>query len=185
MDDNEIVSLYKLRSEKAISETEKKYGRYCYSIAYNILSSHSESSECVNDTYFKVWNIIPPTIPHFLQAFLGKVTRNIALHMYEKKKRKKRGAGETELALEELMECVDMRCDVEAESERCELEKAIADFLEQLEKSKRIVFVLRYWYLIPVKEIAVKQDISESQAKVMLYRIRKELKIFLKQRNLY
>ncbi len=185
MEDQEIIILYRSRSETAISETDKKYGHYCYAIAYNILYDRGESSECVNDTYFKLWKTIPPKIPDILQAFIGKITRNTALNTYEKKKTKKRDSGEIELALSELQECVDMESDVEVQSNKKELENAISDFLQGLEKQKRIIFVLRYWYIMPVKQIAHKQDISEANVKVILFRIRSELKEYLQERNLF
>ncbi len=185
MDDKEIINLYTIRSEKAISETDKKYRHYCFSIAYNILYDRGESDECVNDTYYKVWNAIPPKIPQILQAFIGKITRNTALHIYEKKKRKKRGSGEIELALSELQECVDMKTDIEDLSSSKELENAITEFLDELEKKKRIIFVLRYWHILSIKQIAHRQDMSETQVKVLLFRIRADLKEYLQERNLY
>ena len=72
MDDNIIVNLYFERNELAISKTSEKYGNYCYYIAYNILSDNCESEECVNDTYLKAWNCIPPKRPKILKTFLGK-----------------------------------------------------------------------------------------------------------------
>ena len=50
MEDNAIIDLYFKRSEQAITETDTKYGSYCYSIAYNILSNREDSEESVNDT---------------------------------------------------------------------------------------------------------------------------------------
>ena len=50
MDDKSIVDLYFSRSEEAISRTDQKYGRFCYSIAYNILTNKDDAEESVSDT---------------------------------------------------------------------------------------------------------------------------------------
>ena len=84
MDDSKFVDLYWERSEKAIVETSTKYGRYCHYIAYNILQNPEDSDECVNDTYIKAWNSMPPHRPNRLSVFLGKITRNLSLNRYEK-----------------------------------------------------------------------------------------------------
>ena len=175
MDDSKILELYFKRSEDAISETEKKYGRYCQSIAYNILRDRGESEECVNESFFKTWNTIPPECPCNLAAFLGKIVRNTAFDKYVTKRRLKRGSGNTELILDELAECAG-RDDVEKEIDRKEAGKAILDFLNTLDVQKRRIFILRYWYAMPVKEIAEKQNLKESNVKVILHRLRAQLK---------
>ena len=105
MEDQGILDLFFARSEQAIAETDRKYGGYCYSIAYNILSSKEDSEESVNDTYLAAWNLIPPRKPNFLNAFLGKITRHISIDRWRKLNARKRGGKETVLALEELGEC--------------------------------------------------------------------------------
>ena len=106
MDDKQIIDLYWARSEIAIAETDKKYGRFCRRIAFNILANRQDSEECVSDTYLKTWSIIPPKRPVKLSTFLGKITRNLALNRYEKYTAKKRGSGEVPVALDELAECI-------------------------------------------------------------------------------
>lgn len=106
MDDSKIIELYMERSEQAISETSKKHGRYCHYIAYSILHNDEDSEECVNDTYLRAWNSIPPKRPSKLQTFLGKITRNLSLNKWEKLSAEKRGAGQTSLILDELSECI-------------------------------------------------------------------------------
>ena len=69
MDDKQILDLYWERSEAAISETSKKYGKYCRYIASNILHNDEDSEECVNDTYLRAWNSIPPNCPSVLKLF--------------------------------------------------------------------------------------------------------------------
>ncbi len=70
------------RSERAIRETSEKYGRYCYAIAYHILSNREDSEESVNDTYLAAWNNIPSRRPTVLSVFLGKITCYISLERY-------------------------------------------------------------------------------------------------------
>lgn len=91
MNDQEIIALYWAKEERAISATAEKYGGYCHTIAYNILCDHFEAEECVNDTYLGAWNSIPPQRPNRLAAFLGKITRNLALNRYKRNHAAKRG----------------------------------------------------------------------------------------------
>lgn len=106
MEDRQIVDLYWARSENAISETERKYGRYCYYIAYNILHNNEDSEECVNDTYLNAWKAMPNQRPSKLSTFLGKITRNLSLNRWELYNAEKRGSGQIPLALDELHECI-------------------------------------------------------------------------------
>ena len=108
MQDDELIALYFSRSETAIAETKQQYGTYCYSIAYHILSHPEDAEECENDTYWKAWNAIPTTRPRQLKSFLGKITRNIALHVWEHQHAEKRGGTTMALVLEELSECIPL-----------------------------------------------------------------------------
>ena len=185
MDDKQIVDLYWERSETAISETAKKYGRYCHYIAFNVLHNDEDSEECVNDTYFSLWKTIPPTIPTILKSFIAKITRNKAINMYEKKTASKRSNGQMEVSIDELTECFDSSDDAQSRVERQETIAALNEFLEGLDKNKRIYFIQRYWYMTPIKEIAAKNNISEGSLKTMLSRIRADLKKYIKARGLY
>lgn len=185
MQDDGIVKLYVERSEKAIEETSKKYGSFCQMITYSILRDHGESEECVNDTYLSLWNTIPPNIPRFLKAFIGKIARNKALHIYEKKNRQKRHADVVDNVLNELEECVDMSADVESSSDSSEISDAIKEFLDSMDDDKSAVFVLRYWYIMSESEIAEIRNISINYVRVLLHRQRKALKEFLEEKGLY
>lgn len=184
MDDNQIIELYWARSEAAISETAKKYGNYCHHIAYNILSNQEDSEECVNDTWLKTWEAIPPTRPERLSAFLGKITRNLALHRYEKYNAIKRGAGQVALALHELEECIPARDNVERVIDDLVLTEILNDFLAGLPAETRQIFVRRYWHLHSVKEIAAEYHISESKVKVTLFRTRRKLRQLLEKEGI-
>ena len=181
MEDNEIVDLYWERSETAISETSKKYSRYCRFISFNILQNNEDSEECVNDTYLRAWNAIPPNRPNCLATFLGKITRNLSLDKIKKYSTEKRGLGQTELVLSELDNCVPSSSTVEQEIDKKELVEILNSFLENLPKEKRIMFMQRYWYLMPIKEIAQRSGNSESKVKSALFRARNNLKIILEK----
>lgn len=184
MDDGQIIDLYWARSETAISETANKYGKYCHTIAFNILNNSEDSEECVNDTYMRAWNAMPPKRPDRLSAFLGKITRNLSLNKYEKYAAAKRGFGQVPLALDELQECVPAAGSVEQAVEDTELIKIIDRFLAALPTDTRNVFIQRYWYLCPIKEIAEERSISESKVKMTLFRARKKLKNILEKEGM-
>ena len=184
MDDRKIVALYWERSEEAISETSKKYGKYCSYIAYNILHNYEDSEECVNDTYMRAWDAMPPQRPERLSTFLGKITRNLSLNRYEKYSAKKRGAGQTALVLEELKECIPSPEHVEQAVDDMMLEETLNRFLAALPSETRKFFVRRYWYLSPVKEIASDYAVSESRVKMSLMRTRNKLKKVLEKEGI-
>ncbi len=184
MDDRQIIALYNERSEAALSETAKKYGRYCRTIAYNILYNEEDSEECVNDTWLKAWESIPPRCPECLAAFLGKITRNLALNLYKHKNREKRGGGQTILVLEELAECVPGTDSTEAAVDGALLTEVLNGFLEELPAEKRKIFMRRYWYLSSVKEIAEEYGLSESKVKMTLLRLRSKLKQTLEKEGI-
>ena len=176
MNDKSIVDLYFSRDEEAITQTDKKYGRYCYSIAYNILTNKEDAEESVSDTYMTAWKAIPPRRPSVLATFLGKITRNLAIDRWRERVATKRGGGEVTLALEELEDCVAGRQNVEMEYERKELIRAYVKFLDALPVAERRVFLLRYWYVDSVEAIAEKFGFSQSKVKTMLYRTRKKFR---------
>jgi RNA polymerase sigma-70 factor (ECF subfamily) len=181
MEDSRIIDLYWERSETAIGETAKKYSRYCHSISLNILHNREDAEECVNDTYLNAWNAMPPKRPNCLATFLGKIARNLSLDKYKRYTTEKRGFGQTEIALSELDEVVPSASSVEHVIDEQELVDSLNLFLRSLPKQKRILFVQRYWYLMPIKAIAEQQGKSESQVKSMLFRTRRELKLYLEK----
>lgn len=184
MEDEEIINLYWKRQEKAIYETDKKYGKYCTTISFNILQNKEEAKECVNDTYLKTWNSIPPQRPNILKVYLGRIARNLAINQYERKKAKKRDYT-LEIALEELNECISSNNNVEEQLGYNELVNMLNVFLSELSQDKRKIFLERYWYLYSIKEISSNNKISESNAKTILLRIRSQLKDYLKEGGLY
>lgn len=185
MEDREIVDLYWQRSNQAISETDRKYGGYCHTIAMNICGIKEDAEECVNDTWFRAWNRMPSERPAILSAFLGCITRNLAINTIKAKNRIKRGGGEAPLALEELSECISDGRNPEKALEEQELEKLIGRFTAGLKETDRMIFVLRYWYLAPVAEIAEKLQCSQGKVKSSLFRTRKKLRTSLQEEGLF
>lgn len=181
MEDNEIIDLFKMRSENAIHETAKKYGKYCYYIAYNILLNEQDSEECVNDTYFYAWKAIPPHDPQKLSAYLGKITRNLALNKWNYYNAEKRGKGQLPIVLEELHECISTVDTAEQIVDEIHFANMLNRFLASLSKQKRILFMRRYWYFNSIKEICADLCMSESKAKMALLRLRNEFRAFLKK----
>ena len=179
MNDQEIIDLYWARCENAIQETDQKYGKLCYRIAWNILGNVQDSEECVSDTYMKAWNAIPPSRPGKLSAFLGKITRNLALNRYKRNSAARRGGGEVPVALDELSECIPDPHTVEAMMDEKALTQQLNTFLGGLSREARSIFLRRYWELASVREIAESYGISESKVKVSLFRTRGKLKAFL------
>lgn len=181
MEDNGIIELYFSRSEQAIAETDRKYGGFCYSIAYNILFNREDSEESVSDTYLSAWNAIPPTRPGILSSFLGKITRNLSLDKWRCRTAAKRGGGEVPLALEELEQCVSDDETPERAYERKELEVSINRFLDRLPPTERNVFLCRYWYLDSIGEIAETFGFTMAKVNSMLRRTREKLRRHLEK----
>ena len=175
MDDSKILDLYFSRSETAIQETDKKYGGYCYKIAYSILANREDSEESVNDTYLSAWNCIPPRKPAKLSTFLGKLTRNISIDRWRNMSAQKRGNGEVDIALDELCECVSGKQSIEDVIIQKEVVACLNRFLATLSDDERIVFLCRYWYVNSINEIADKTGFSIGKIKSMLHRTRGKL----------
>ena len=183
MDDRLIVQLYWDRNESAISESSKKYGAYCGSIAHNILQNASDEEECVNDTWLHAWNSMPPQKPSVLSVFLGRITRNLSFDLFRRLHRDKRGGSGIDVVLDELAECVSGNDDTERQWEEKELREELDRFLSLLPEDKRYMFILRYWYADSVSDIAKRFRTSVNNVSVTLSRVRQKLKTLLIERG--
>lgn len=181
MEDSQIVSLYWDRDELAISQTEKKYGRYLAKIAYNILSDREDALESVNDTYLAAWNSMPPHRPNVLSTYLGKLTRRISIDLFRRKNSQKRFPGDYAISLEELGDCVSGGNSTEQAVDLSVLAASIEAFLRSVSEEARNVFLCRYYYLDSVKQIADTCGISQSKVKILLYRTRQGLHTHLEK----
>ena len=185
MNDSQIVDLYWARDERAIAETRDKYGQYCYAIAYNILNRREDSEECVNDTYLKAWNAMPPHKPSILSTFLGKITRCNALDRLRHYTAKKRGSSQVALSLEELTECISDGKSIDENLHAEELSKHIDSFLRSLPSAQRSIFICRYWFFDPISDIAKQFGYTESKVKTTLLRTREKLKKYLEKEDIF
>lgn len=184
MEDDKIIDLYWARQETAIMETDRKYGNYCRSISLHILKNQEDTEECVNDTWMRAWDTMPPKRPDFLGAFLGKIVRNLAISRYRMTHAQKRGSGEVDLLLMELEECLPSAKSVEEEIEGKETAAAISRFLYMVDEESRNIFVRRYFYADSVREVADRFEVSESKVKSQLFRLRNRLKDYLEKEGI-
>lgn len=184
MEDQKIIELYFDRNETAISETDKKYGSYCHTIAYRILQNLPDAEECVNDTWLRAWNAMPPQRPSVLRQFLAKITRNLSLDRWRGANAEKRGGGEAVLALEELGECVSIEGDPATQLELEELKQAIGDFLRSLPERERSIFLRRYFYLEKPEQIAKAYLLKKANVRLILSRTRQKLREYLEKEGL-
>lgn len=184
MEDEAIYQLYFQRNEEAITQTHQKYGPWCRGVAMRILNRREDAEECVSDTYLNAWNHIPPQKPRSFCAWLGRITRNLALSRYRMYTAEKRGGGQTALALEELGECVSGKEDADSKVESLAVVEAINRFLESLSPRHRAIFMRRYWHMAPVAEIAKAYQITEGQVTSSLFRSRKKLRAALEKEGI-
>lgn len=175
MEDSKIIELYNLRDPSAIAETERKYSPYLMTISYNILNNHEDSKECLNDTYLKAWNTIPPNFPAKLRLYLAKITRDISIDVRRKRLANKRLTSEYAVSLSELGECVPIS-DGGFESEAKALSEVIEDFLSEQSEECRNLFIWRYYYCDSIKSISAYTGWSSSKLTSMLYRMRESLR---------
>lgn len=179
MEDNKIIELYNRRDEKAISETDKKYSSYLYVIAKNILNDHEDSKECINDTYLRAWNTIPPNCPPKLAYYLGRITRGLSIDRLRSHTARKRLASGYFVSLDELGECFASFEDVQADFELAMLSQALTAYLSGLDEQKRSVFIRRYYFCDSIRDISRMMGMSESTVKSILKRVRDNLKSYL------
>ncbi|MBR6420178.1 MAG: sigma-70 family RNA polymerase sigma factor [Oscillospiraceae bacterium] len=180
LSDNEILFLFTERDERAIAETARAYGGLCKTIARNILGNEQDAEECVNDMLMQAWRSIPPE-PQHLAAYLSTITRNLALNRRERQQTLRRGGGEIPAALDELSELIADRETVEQVSDSRALTAAIAEFLRGTSAKNRRVFLLRYYSVMPVQEIADTLGISSNTVKTILRRTREKLRVYLEK----
>ena len=181
MEDSVIIDLYWAREERALSETDTKYGGYCRSIAHNILRNREDTEECVSDTWLHAWNAMPPQRPSILSSFLGRITRNLSFDRCRRQNAEKRGSGALPLALDELSECVPAGGSVEQTMDERELGQAIDRFLRTIPEKQCSLFLRRYWYAESISQIAERYSLKENTVKSILFRTREQLRKFLQK----
>lgn len=183
MEDDQIIELFWSRDERAIEQLAAKYGSYCRTIALNVLSNHEDAEECVNDTWLRVWNAIPPERPKALRPWMGKITLRLALNRRQKNQAQKRYAGLEEL-LSELEECIPSDQSVERQYAANEITRMINRWLDTLSREDRVLFVRRYWYGDKVKKLALECGVSPGNLAKRLYVLRGRLKAALAKEDI-
>ncbi len=183
MEDDRIVELFWVRDQGAIAAAAEQYSSYCVAIARKILGSVEDAEECVNDTWLAAWNAIPPNRPEVLSAFLGRLTRNIALNRLKRDHAEKRGGSASPIPLDELAEIVSDTDTAEAAYDRRALLEAINAWLGGLTPTKRGIFVRRCWHFDRVNEIAARYGMRENTVSVTLRRLRTDLRRYLTERG--
>lgn len=181
MEDAAIIDLYWARDEAALRESHLKYGSFCGAIAKNILSSREDAEECVNDTWLRAWNAIPPARPSPLRAFLGRITRNLSLDRFRASRAQRRGGGEIAILLDELGQCIPSDSSVEGVFDAKQTAAAITRFLDAQPELQRQVFLRRYWFGDSIHAIAERFALNEGTVKSGLFRTREKLRLALEQ----
>ena len=176
LSDEAIIELYWSRNEKAISETDKKYKKYLYKIAYNIVRNNLDCEECLNDTYLGTWNRIPPARPNVFQAFLSKIMRNVAVDKARETHAEKRVPSELIVSLDEIGEALSYDMSPDEEAVIAAVSSVLNKFLHGLDERDQLIFVCRYYYCDTVSEISGMLDTSERTVFRALVRMRESLK---------
>ena len=176
MDDDKIVALYWERDEKAIEETDFKYKKYLFSIAYNMVHDRLACEDCLNDTYLGAWNAIPPSRPNVLKAFLTTITRRVAIKRYHRNLRQSVIPSELTVSLSEIEDFVADDGDVDSEFDAERLGRIISDFVRSLPERKQFIFISRYYLADPIDTIARDLSLSRSMVHKQLAAIRSALK---------
>lgn len=177
MNDQEIISLYFDRDEQAIAETDKRYGKTCMQVSMSILNSHPDAEECVNDTYLKTWNAIPPAKPNSLCAFLCRIVRNLSINRLEELTAAKRNRDLT-VSFEELEACIPLPDEASPE-----LADLLESFLQKEGETDRVLFVGRYWFACPVEELARRTGLTRRAVHMRIFRTRERLRAYLTERG--
>ncbi len=176
MTDQAIIELYWRRDEAAIIASDEKYGRYCLAVAGNILPQREDAEECVNDTWLRAWQAMPPEKPRILQMFFARITRNLAISRWRALHAERRGGGEIALVLDELRECLPADREVEDTAAAREMLRTLNRLLGALPERERGIFLRRYFFAEPTAQIAARYHITTQTALVILSRTRKRLR---------
>lgn len=183
MEDAGIIELYHARDERAITESDRKYGAFCRAVALNLLSVREDAEECVNDTWHAAWNRMPPALPQSLKAFLGRITRNLSISRFRAGHAQKRYDG-MELLLSELDDCVPDAHGVEEAVEGQILSDLISCWLDRLSTDDRTLFLRRYWYGESVKELARLWSCTPNKMAQRMLVLRRDLKDYLEKEGI-
>lgn len=182
MNDDQIIQLFFTRNEDAIQQTANRYGGPLTRLSENIVQNREDAQECVNDTYLKAWNTMPPTKPLHLFAYLAKICRYIAFDRLDWNNAAKRH-GQIVALTQEMEECIPNSWQGENVTD-FEVSTLVGNFLRKQTPENRMVFVRRYWYGDSISEIALRYEISENAVLMRLSRTRSKLAEYLKKEGI-
>ena len=177
MTDQEIIALYFDRNEQAISETDRKYGRTCMQVSMSILQSRPDAEECVNDTYLKTWNSIPPTLPQSLCAFICRIVRNLSITRLRSLTSAKRNRDLT-VSFDELEACIPL-----PDEQSPALAEILEAFLHEQSETDRVLFMGRYWFACSVDDLARRMGMTKNAVQLRIFRTRERLRAYLTERG--
>lgn len=180
MEDREILDLYWSRDERAISETQSKYGALCRSICRRILNDRRDEEECTADTMLRLWSCIPPNRPADFRAFIAKICRNLSIDRYRRNRRE----SEYTTVLSELTEEFPSSFSPEDAVAQAELAQLIAAYLRSCPADKRAVFLKRYFEFMPTKTIARELGMNDQRVRHILSGMRAGLRDFLREEGI-
>lgn len=182
MEDSGIIDLYWARDQRAIAESERKYGSFCGMLARNILGSAQDAEECVNDTWHRAWSTIPPQRPDNLRAYLGRIVRNVSIDRWRRNTAQKRGDG-MEVMLSELEGCLPAGTTPQQELENREITRALEGWLDTLSREERAIFLRRYWYGAAVSALAAEWGCTPNRMSQRLRKLRAGLRRYLEEKE--
>ena len=176
LSDEQIIDLYFAREERAIAETDKKYCEYLHTVAYNILANEQDAEECLQDTYLRTWDAIPPERPSIFQAFLAKITRNLSLNRIEKANRKRRVPTEACYPMDEVQDFLPDPHDLAKDLQAATIRRILAEYLDGTTERRLYIFISRFFYSYTVSQIAGRLGCSTSTVNKELAEIKCELR---------
>ncbi|MBR2987194.1 MAG: sigma-70 family RNA polymerase sigma factor [Clostridia bacterium] len=183
--DERIIALYFERDERAIEKTDLKYGKYLFTVADTVLHSEEDSKECVNDTYLRVWQAIPPERPQYFRAFLTKIIRGIALNRYSDLKRQKRIPSALCDSFDSIEGWLPEKSEAEAREDALAIGEVLNRYLKGITRRRRYIFISRFFYLKPIEAIARALTVSESTVNKEIKAIRRGIEKACKEAGIW
>ncbi|SHI73591.1 RNA polymerase sigma factor [Parasporobacterium paucivorans] len=178
MKDEKIIKLLKKRDEKGLQAISEKYERLLTYIASSILGSRSlDIEECVNDTYFKIWNNIEryDFKKASFKTYLKIIVRNTALNRIRDISRTEQVMLNADMD-EVLMDYIDYYQNPEKKIMDREGVKLLESIIHDLNSVDKELVVRRYFYFQGSVEISQLMDMSVTAIDSRLSRLRKKIK---------
>jgi len=177
MDDKEILILYNSgEREQAFNLLMRTYSERLYWLIRNIVHTHEDTDDLLQDTWVKVWNALDTFREDAkLYTWLYRIATNEALTFLRKQK------------LKSFVTFVDYDCALAAKIDeethfdgdklQLELQKAVAT----LPPKQKAVFALRYWEEMPYEEMAEVLDSTPGSLKTSYHFAYEKVKEILKR----